>query len=100
MSDYDGVEVAWGPEPVPARLEVGALLGLKGTVLRLHFTNPKTGRDVDVAIAPRETPSTPHEHIWRYELEGDLLTVHPSIHFIGHFHSGNPARFRLVGTHP
>jgi hypothetical protein len=97
LSDYDGVEASWGPEPVPARLEASKLLGLDTPCLRLHFTNPKTGRDIDIAIAPRETPSTHNEHIWRYELDGADIVIHPSVHFVGHFHSGNPARFRLVG---
>lgn len=98
MSDYDGVEVPWGPEPVPARLEASTLHGLGTPCLRLHFTNPKTGDLVNIAIAPRETPSTPFEHIWRYALEGSDLVVSPSVHFVGQFHSGNPARFRLVGV--
>lgn len=39
----------------------------------------------------------PHTNVWHVTENGDgTVTVSPSIHFIGHFHSPNPVRFRLV----
>lgn len=97
MSDYDGEEVAWPAGPVEARLEAGRRLGTGEPTLRLHFTNPKTGRDVDIAISALGE-STKYEHVWAYTIEGAEIVVTPSVHFIGHFHTPKPVRFRLVGV--
>jgi hypothetical protein len=106
LSDHDGVEAPWGPEPRGARLGVGPLHqtvaefarnGRRST-LRLRFTNPKTLKLVDVAVTTGEAVSTEAEHVWHLELQGDIATVSPSIHYVGQFHSGNPATFKIFGV--
>lgn len=33
------------------------------------------------------------QNVWHYELQGETIVVSSSIHFVGHFHSGNPVTF-------
>lgn len=41
------------------------------------------------------------QHVWHMEVdENGMVTISPSIHFIGHFHSPNPVNFRLVTELP
>jgi hypothetical protein len=68
-----------------------------GELADLAFVDPKTGHVVTIAVTPGPTYSTEHEHVWHIERTSDhSATVSPSVHFLGHFHSGNPAHFRLV----
>jgi hypothetical protein len=89
---FDGIEVAWGPEPVDAALvwQPHRMLG------DLAFIDPKTGQVVTIAVTPGAQYSTEAEHVWHIEIAGDIATVSQSVHFVGHFHSGNPAHFRLI----
>lgn len=64
----------------------------------LRFYDPN-GRNAVIPVSYGDTESETarcHTNVWHIEVTGDLITVSPSIHFIGHFHSPNPVQFRLV----
>lgn len=63
----------------------------------LRFVGPDGDRAV---IAVTHGPDR-HDHelarnIWHIDVAGDVATVSPSVHFVDHWHSPNPATFRLV----
>lgn len=88
------IEVPWPPEPVEAKLQwtegeaIGDLLfiGPDGCFAGI----PVTWGDSDAATKQAGT------NVWHIEVAGDIATVSPSIHFINHYHSPNPVKFKLV----
>lgn len=65
----------------------------------LWFQDPE---DMDRQVGIPATTG-PHSDIvgspvWHYEIKGDYIIVSPSIHFIGYFHSPNPAIFNKVDS--
>lgn len=72
---------------------------MHGSEGALAFVSPKTGgvEVVHVTTGPHHGPTPElYAHVWHIEIAGDVATVSPSVHFLGHFHSGNPAHFRLI----
>lgn len=92
MSD----EVPWFTEPPPARLDWSS-----NTLGHLHFYDPHGERAaVPVTRGPSyERPSNNGlwgSPVWHIDEDGEIVTVSPSVHFVGHWHSPNPVQFRLV----
>ena len=90
MSDYDGVEVAWPHEPL------AVLTWDTSDGGHIVFLSPKTGHKTKIRVTTGLAYSTEEEHIWHIDVVGERATVSQSIHFVGHFHSPNPAVFRLT----
>jgi hypothetical protein len=44
-----------------------------------------------------EPPGKHVTHVWHVEVNGDIATVSPSVHFVGRWHSPNPVQFKIVG---
>jgi hypothetical protein len=64
----------------------------------LRFIDPE-GHPARISVTHGPSYSTDAEHVWHIEENADgTVTVSPSVHFIGHFHTGNPVVFRLVGA--
>lgn len=77
---------AWPSEPIPATLGPDWL----------HFYGPD-GERAAVPISPAGGQQAGNGLPWACQDNGDgTVTVSPSIHAIGRWHSPNPAVFRLV----
>lgn len=94
-------EVPWPREPVEAKLswQRGATRDEGSEEGFLHFYGPDGKR----AVVP--ITREPHSqyifqgrtfNIWHIEVDGEIATVSPSVHYLGSWHSPNPVRFRLV----
>jgi hypothetical protein len=93
-------EVPWFSEPPEAKL---ARKGCKeGDVIYgwLHFIDPQGNRAaVPVTLGEQTTmefDGGPGSPIWHIDIDGDVATVSPSIHYVGAWHSPNPVQFKLV----
>lgn len=67
----------------------------------LWFLDPNGERAI-VPVTKGQTQGPPEQsfNIWHIEIEGNLATVSPSIHYIGKWHSPNPVQFVLVDKKP
>jgi hypothetical protein len=71
------------------------------TVGQLWFVDPD-GRNAMIHVERGIThegrlEASIRQHVWRIDEVGDgLVEVSPSVHFVGHFHTPRPVRFRLV----
>jgi hypothetical protein len=96
-------EVAWPSEMQEARLNWPGS-SVRSGIGNLWFLSPENGERcaVPVSKANHEAASTKAgTNVWQIVDNGDgTVTVHPSIHFIGHFHSPNPVTFNLVTDLP
>jgi hypothetical protein len=68
------------------------------------FRDP-AGQLCRISVNPNETRADMWEvageqrvkqHVWHAQVNGEWVTISPSIHFIGTFHTPNPVTFRLV----
>lgn len=89
----------WPAEPVAAWLTWDIAWDLSG-VGQLWFIDPD-GRNAIVHVERGIThegrlEASIRQHVWRIDVDGDQAVVSPSIHFVGHFHTPRPVRFRLV----
>lgn len=96
----------WPKSPVTAWLDPPAddlaELGLPN-LRRLWFLDPD-GRRAMVHVEQGITlngrlESKIRQHVWSIDdlgEPGELVTVSPSIHFVGHFHTPRPVRFLLA----
>jgi hypothetical protein len=86
----DGSEVPWFTEPPLATLTWG-----KDGLGHLRFVDPKG--DKAVVLVTKDRPfSDENKHVWHIHIAGSRATVSPSIHFIGRWHTPNPAIFLLA----
>lgn len=90
-------EVAWFSEPPEAMVKWSKPEELG----HLHFIDPNGERAVvPVTTGPTRGPESGSEMIvWHVDMTGaigDIITVSPSIHFVGKWHSPNPVQFKLV----
>lgn len=93
-------EVPWFTSPPDAKLVWGH--HLRDDLGYLHFIDPEGHRAV-VWVSKTNTVEGEQfagQNVWHIDIPdetpGALVTVSPSIHFIGHFHSPRPVQFRLV----
>jgi hypothetical protein len=61
-----------------------------GEIAVFHVTE---GETYDLHTKPPGKYRTP---VWHIEVNGDIATVSPSVHFVGRWHSPNPVQFKLV----
>lgn len=67
----------------------------------LHFIDPNGEHaGIPVTRGPdgvrKTTDGSMGSPYWHIEIEGNVATVSPSIHFIDRWHSPNPVQFKLV----
>ena len=89
-------EVAW---PSDEQVAVVHVDGQHADLMLLWFLSPETGLRVAVPVAygnAADKTAKYKTNVWDITIDGEVATVSPSIHFIGHFHSPNPVQFRLV----
>lgn len=93
----------WSPIEVPGKEHVYDGIGT------LWFLSPETegyhaGQRCPIHISATCGPAgtvVNRSNVWQVTDNGDgTVTVRPSVHFVGHFHSPNPVMFRLVDTLP
>lgn len=94
-------EVAWPGKLINARLS-----WTLGDLGELRFIGPD-GRLVMIPVTTGESYAKSSDSgsspVWHIETEADpetpglvIAVVKPSIHYVGKWHSPNPARFRLI----
>ena len=68
----------------------------------LWFYSPEDGSKVAVLVTEGDDRSPwRRSNVWKLKHNDDgTITVSPSIHFVGHFHSPNPVTFKLVTFQP
>ena len=94
--EHDG-EVAWYSGDLPmARLEDSTQH--EGEYILFFTAPPGCDMTTNIRVTKEPTYSTESEHVWHIDIAGDIVTILPSIHYIGHFHSPNPVQFRLSST--
>lgn len=86
-------EIPWFTEPPDAKLARGN--HIDDDLAYLHFIGPDGERAV-IWVTEGETTQRHGQNVWHIEVAGDVATVSPSVHFVGHWHSPNPVKFRLV----
>ena len=86
-------EVAWFDSPPDAWLkwEPDTDMGY------LHFVDPK-GKNAVIHVTKGPTRAEPHYNVWHMGIDGDIVTVSPSVHYVGEWHTPNPVQFRLVDS--
>ena len=85
-------EVPWFGEPPDA-----ALYWSSEYLGHLHFIDPQGKK----AVVPVTKSSACHDErmsIWHIDVDGDIATVSPSVHYIGRWHTPNPVQFKLVSS--
>ena len=102
-------EAPWPSGDVDAELDWTPIevLGFEGLGV-LWFLSPETdgwhaGHRYPIHVSKTcgdggmSVGTPPHTNVWRIVENGDgTVTVSPSVHFVGHFHSPRPVRFRIV----
>lgn len=92
-------EVPWFAGPPDATLAWSE----PGVLGHLHFVDPNGERTAIPVTEGSQTrfqtdDGTGGSPIWHVDVAGDSVTVSPSIHYVGRWHSPNPVRFRLVDS--
>lgn len=67
----------------------------------LHFIAPD-GQRAAIPVTPGNAESKANQPVWHIDVDeaNQRVTVSPSIHLQGYWHSGNPVTFELVDELP
>lgn len=86
-------EVTYPSEPLNATLYWDKERTSEGW---LHFIDPE-GKKAVIRVTKGSQGKDEHgQNVWHIEIAGDEAIVSPSIHFVGHWHSPNPVKFKLM----
>jgi hypothetical protein len=86
-------EVPWFSSPPDAWIKWEPI----GDLGHLHFVDPQ-GNNAVVHVTNGSTRAEKHYNVWHIDVQGDIATVSPSVHYVGCWHTPNPVLFRLVDS--
>lgn len=91
------VEVPWFAEPPNATLRWNE----ESDQGWLRFVDPKgNAHVVPVTKTEGTNTGTGFGNVWHVDVEGDVATVSPSVHYVGEWHTPNPVQFKIVEELP
>jgi hypothetical protein len=85
----------WPSQPTPAKLIMDGH-HIRPDLGYFHFIDCEGHKQVIWVTKGDDRQQVAEQNIWHVEETDTEYIISPSIHFVGHFHTGNPVRFKKV----